>query len=292
MHYKEVKAILSPQNGMNIYRGLDFPSLYSDARSKCYRIKHDFEDVEVKEHADDLLEHALKLKRTRSMIQTGQMTDPYLPLEEELQLMRRCLNQIDRFEFGVVIKSKSKLILRDLEILDRINKKTKCVVVIPFATCDDKLSEVIDPGAANASERLNILQELAHCHIPTIVSLEPIMPFINDSEENLTGIMEYADQGKAYGVLCEMMGILLREGSREYFYDRLDETFPGLSDRYVETYGDETEVLPENCETLIRRYRELSDKCGMIWDKEELKRYMREYKNKTVGEQLSFDFGI
>ena len=292
MHYKEVKAILSPQNGMNIYRGQDFPSLYSDARSKCYRIKHEFEDVEVKERADDLLEHALKRKRTRSMIQTGQMTDPYLPLEEELQLMRRCLNQIDRFEFGVCIKTKSELLLRDIEILDRINKKTKCVVLVPFATCDDKLSEVIDPGAANTSARVHMLKELAGHHIPTIVCLEPIMPFINDSEDNIRGLMELADEGKAYGVLCEMMGILLREGSREYFYEQLDEKVPGLTDRYTEAYGDETEVLSEGCEALMRLYRELADHYGMIWDKEELKRYMREYKNKTAGEQLSFDFGI
>ena len=291
MHFKEVKAILSPQNGMNIYRGLDFPSLYTDARSKCYRIKHDFADVEVKERADDLLEHALKRKRTRSMIQTGQMTDPYLPAEEELQLMRRCLNQIDRFEFGVVIKTKSELILRDLEILDRINKKTKCVVLMPLSTCDDKLSEVIDPGAAVTSGRVRVLKELAQLHIPTIVYLEPIMPFINDTEENIAGLMELANEGRAYGCFCEMMGILLREGSREYFYDQLEEKFPGLRERYEETFGDETEVLSPECEKLTRLYRELADRYGMIWDKEELKRYMREYKNKTAGEQLSFDFG-
>ncbi len=292
MHFKEVKAILSPQNGMNIYRGMDFPTLYSDARSKCYRIKHDFEDVEVKERADDLLEHALKRKRTRSMIQTGSMTDPYLPAEKELMLMRRCLNQIDRFEFGVVIKTKSELLLRDLEILDRINKKTKCVVMIPIATADDKLSEVLEPGAANATGRLHILKELAHCHIPTIVALEPIMPFINDTEDNIREIMALADEGRAYGVMNELMGILLREGSREYFYDGLDEKFPGLRERYEECYSDVTEAMPENAEALIRQYRSLADKYGMIWDKEELKRFTREYKNKTAGEQLSFDFGM
>ena len=99
MHYKEVKAILSRQNGMNLYRGCTHGCIYCDSRSKCYRMDHDFEDIEVKLRADEILEHTLKRKRTKSMISTGSMTDPYVPIEEELQITRRCLNQIERFDF-------------------------------------------------------------------------------------------------------------------------------------------------------------------------------------------------
>ena len=142
MHYKEVKAILSPQNGLNIYRGCSYSCVFCDARSTCHRMDHEFEDIEVKAHAVDMLEYALKKKRTRSMIQIGSSSEPYIPLEEELQLVRRCLNQIERFDFGLVLHTHSMLALRDIDILDKINRKTKCIVIVRLSTYDDALEKV------------------------------------------------------------------------------------------------------------------------------------------------------
>ncbi len=293
MHYKEVKAILSPQNGMNLYRGCIHGCIYCDSRSKCYRMKHDFEDVEVKLRADALLEYTLKRKRTKSMIATGSMTDPYLPLEEELQLTRRCLNQIERFDFGVVIQTKSNLIMRDIDIIDRINKKTKCIVAMTLTTYDEELCKKIEPNVCTTKERYLVLKEMQKRGIPTIVWLTPILPFINDTEENIRGIMEYCIDAGVYGIINMGMGLTLRDGNREYYYEKLDELFPGLSDKYEAIYKDSYEVLSPNHERLTKVFHELCDANGIVRDNEELFRYMREYKNKTLGTQMSlFDFGI
>lgn len=293
MHYKEVKAILSPQNGMNLYRGCTHGCIYCDSRSKCYRMKHDFEDVEVKLRADELLEYTLKRKRSKSMISTGSMTDPYIPLEEELQMTRRCLNQIERFDFGIVIQTKSNLILRDIDILDRINKKTKCVVAMTLTTYDEELCRKIEPNVCTTKERYKVLKAMQERGIPTIVWLSPILPFINDTEENIRGILDYCVDAGVYGILNFGMGLTLRDGNREYFYDRLDELFPDLTDKYISTYGDAYEVLSPNNEKLTAIFNEVCDANGIVRDKEEIFRYMREYKNNTMGTQMTlFDFGI
>ena len=291
MHYKEVKAILSPQNGMNIYRGCTFGCVYCDARSKCYRIRHDFDDVEVKEKADDMLEKTLKRKRTRGMITTGAMTEPYLPLEEDLRMVRRCLNQIERFEFGLAIKTKSELILRDIDILEKINQKTKCVVSIPLCTADDKLSAKLEPGLAVTSARVKILKEFRDRGIPTIVWFEPMLPFIVDNEDNISELLAMCEDAGVYGIMCASIGILLRDGSRDYFFDNLDTHFPGLTERYQDAFGDVTELISPENDKLLTLIHKTCDRAGIVWDREELTRFMREYKNKTTGEQMSlFDF--
>ena len=287
MHYKDVKAILSPQNGMNIYRGCTMGCVYCDARSKCYRLTHAFEDVEVKQKADDMLEHTLKRKRTKSMITTGTMNDPYIELERELELFRRCLNQIDRFEFGLVLKTRSELILRDLDILRSIASKTKCIAVIPISAAGDKLSQKLEPGCAVTSRRVEILKTLKENGITTIVSLEPIIPFINDDTENIKTILDYCVDAGVYGIMCEETGILLRDGSKEYFMSSLHSKFPGIEDIYDDKFYDAGEVLSERSKELSELIATVCDENGIVRDKEEIKRFMREYKNKTTGVQLN-----
>ena len=291
MHYKEVKAILSPQNGMNLYRGCTHGCIYCDSRSTCYRMNHDFEDIEVKLKADELLEYTLKRKRTKSMIATGSMTDPYVPIEKELQLTRRCLNQIERFDFGIVIQTKSNLIMRDIDILEKINRKTKCVVCMTLTTFDEELCKVIEPNVCTTRERFEVLMEMKKRNIPTIVWLTPILPFINDTEENIRGILDYCVQAGVHGIINMGMGLTLRSGSREYFYKMIDEKFPGLKKKYMETYQDSYELLSPENEKLTKIFTEICDENQIVHDREELFRYMREYKNKTMGTQLSiFDF--
>ncbi|MBO5424954.1 MAG: radical SAM protein [Lachnospiraceae bacterium] len=291
MHYKEVKAILSPQNGMNLYRGCTHGCIYCDSRSKCYRMDHDFEDIEVKLRADEILEHTLKRKRTKSMIFTGSMTDPYCPLEKELELTRRCINQIERFDFGLVIQTKSNLIMRDIDILDRINKKTKCVVAMTLTTYDDELCKKLEPNVCTTKERFEVLMAMKERGIPTIVWLSPFLPFINDTEENLRGLMDYCIKAGVYGIMNFGIGLTLRDGNREYFYAQLDKLYPGMKEKYMRTYEDAYEVTSPNNEKLMKIFTELCIEHGIQYDKEELMRYMREYKNKTLGTQMSiFDF--
>ena len=234
---------------MNIYRGCTHGCIYCDSRSKCYRFTHAVEDIEVKQNAPELLEAALRRKRKRCMIGTGSMGDPYIPAEKDLCLMRRCLEIIDRYSFGVSPQTKSDLILRDLNLLSRINRKAKAVVQMTLTTADDELCRKIEPGVCPTSRRFEVLKACRDAGIPTVVWFSPLLPFINDTVENVDGIVDYCVRAGVHAIICFGMGLTLREGNREYFYAALDRLFPaaGLKDRYSKCYGDSYEVSsPDN----------------------------------------------
>ena len=226
MHYARVKGILSPKNGMNLYRGCSHGCIYCDSRSKCYQMEHAFEDIEVKENALELLESALRRKRKRCMIGTGAMTDPYIPLETELEYTRKALTLIEKYGFGVALQTKSDRVLRDLDILKKINGKTKAVVQMTLTTADESLCRLIEPNVSTTKERFEALKALRDNGIPTVVWLCPILPYINDTAENITAILDMCVEAEVRGVICFGMGLTLREGNREYFYSQLDKHFP------------------------------------------------------------------
>ena len=223
MHYVKVKGILSAKNGMNIYRGCSHGCIYCDSRSNCYGFTHEFEDIEVKENAVELLEQALKSKRKKCMIGTGAMCDPYMHIEEKLCLTRQCLELIDKYEFGVAIQTKSDRILRDIDLLKSINMKAKAVVQMTLTTYDEKLCKILESNVSTTRERFEVLMECKKAGIPTVVWLSPILPFINDTEENIRGILNYCVQAGVKGIICFDMGVTLRDGDREYFYQALDK---------------------------------------------------------------------
>ena len=243
MHFVKVKGILSSKNGMNLYRGCSHGCIYCDSRSKCYHIDHPFEDIEVKENAIDLLEYALTHKRKKCMIGTGSMTDPYIPLEMELGNVRKALELIYEHGYGFTVITKSNRILRDLDLLKKINDKTKCVVQMTLTTYDEDLCRKIEPNVSTTRERFEVLKKLRDAGIPTVVWLTPILPFINDTEDNISGILDMCIEAKVYGVICYGMGLTLREGNREYFYAALDRKFPtgsttaSLKELYQKTFG-------------------------------------------------------
>ena len=201
MHYIETKSILSPKNGMNLYRGCQHGCIYCDSRSLCYHMNHRFEDVAVKKNGAQLLELALKRKRRPCMIATGSMSDPYTPIEAELGLTRRALEVIERYGCGVSILTKSDLILRDLDILRRINLRAKAVVQLTLTTMDDKLCRMIEPGVCPTSRRIEVLKAFQKAGIPTVVWLCPVLPFINDTEENVRGILDLCFEAKVQGII-------------------------------------------------------------------------------------------
>lgn len=291
MHYKEVKAILSPSNGMNLYRGCSHGCIYCDARSTCYNMQHDFEDIEVKANAVELLEKTLANKRNKGMIGTGAMSDPYLHIEKELHHTRRCLELIDRYEYGLAIQTKSDLILRDLDLLKSINEKTKCVVQMTMTTYDDELCKIIEPNVCVTSKRAEVLNVMRDNGIPTIVWMTPILPFINDTEENIRGLIKFCVEAKVYGILLWDMGVTLREGDREYFYKKLDEHFPGLKRRYINTYGNQYMITSPNNDKLMKIVREECRKHGIVCGSDVLFSYMKQFETKVNIEQMSlFDF--
>ena len=238
MHFVQAKTILTPRS-MNIYRGCSHGCIYCDSRSKCYQFKHEFEDIEVKQNAPELLEETLRKKRKRCMIGTGSMCDPYIPAEKELELMRRCLEIIERHSFGVSPITKSDLILRDIDILDRINQKAKTVVQMTLTTAADELCRKVEPGVCPTSRRFEVLCECRDRGIPTVVWLSPFLPFINDTKENIDSLLDYCIRAKVKAIICFGIGLTLREGNREYFYAALNRNFPnsGLKERYIKTFG-------------------------------------------------------
>jgi DNA repair photolyase len=287
MHYKEAKSILSSQNGMNIYRGCSHGCIYCDSRSKCYNMDHDFEDIEVKVNAPELLEAALRKKRKKCMISTGSMCDPYMHVEERLGYTRKCLELIDKYGFGVAVLTKSNRILRDLDLLTSINRKSKCVVQMTLTTYDESLCRILEPVVCTTRERFEVLKIMNENGIPTVVWLDPILPFINDTEENLRGILDYCVRAKVYGIICFGIGMTLREGNREYFYSKLDRHFPGLREKYHRKYGYSYEVTSDNNGKLMEIFYDECRKHGIVCDNNEIFRYLHTYEVKQP-EQLSF----
>ena len=287
MHFVKAKGILSPQNGMNLYRGCLHGCIYCDSRSKCYHMEHAFEDIEVKENAIELLEHALKHKRKKCMIGTGSMTDPYIPLELELENVRKALQLIYQYGFGFTAITKSNRILRDIDLLQKINEKTKCVVQMTLTTYDEDLCRKIEPNVSTTRERFQVLKQLRDAGIPTVVWLTPILPFINDTKENISSILDLCIEAKVYGIICFGMGLTLREGNREYFYDQLDRLFPGLKAKYIQMYGNQYIIgSPEN-DRLMKLFHQKCFKNGILHNNEQIFQYLHTFEEKNAAEQLS-----
>ena len=288
MHEVEVKGILSAQNGMNLYRGCTHGCIYCDSRSVCYNMDHDFEDVLVKENAPVLLEKALKSRRSRCMVGMGSMADPYMHCEKQLLHTRKCLEVIDRYEFGFTLITKSDLVLRDLDLIKSINKKSKAVVQMTLTTFDEKLCRILEPNVATTQQRFEALMKLKEEGIPTVVWLCPVLPFINDTEENLRGILDMCIQAGVKGIICFGMGLTLREGNREYFYKKLDEHFPGMKQRYMDYFGNDYQCNSPDNAKLMKIFYETCRKHNIMYNPDDIFSYLHAFVDKNEENQLSF----
>jgi len=280
MHLKEVKGILSAANGMNISRGCTHGCIYCDSRSKCYRIEHDFEDVQIKTNAPELLEEALKKKRKKCMIGTGAMSDPYIPTPENLKNIRSCLSIIERYGFGLAIQTKSDLILNDLDLLISINKKSKCIVQTTLTTFDEDLCKILEPNVCGTKRRFEVLKTMRDNGIKTIAWLCPFLPFINDDEKNLSGLLDYCAEAQVRGILCFGIGMTLRDGSREYFYSKLDKHFPGLKNDYKRKFGLNYIISSDNNQVLMDLLQSFCKKHDILLGVDNVFEYMRSFEGK------------
>lgn len=282
VHYKKVKGILSSSNGMNLYRGCLHGCIYCDSRSDCYHMDHLFEDIEVKENALELLDASLKKKRKPCMIGMGAMTDPYIPLEDQLLYTRGALEIIDRNGFGVTLITKSSRVLRDLDVLKSIHTHSKCVIQMTLTTYDEDLCKILEPNVSTTKERFETLLTLYKEGIPTIVWLTPILPFINDNEGNLRGILDYCIKAHVKGIICFDMGVTLREGNREYFYFKLDQHFPGLKETYINKHGNSYIFSSPQNKHLMRIFHQICEENGIMHDHEEIFDYLRTYEDHRL----------
>ena len=283
MHFVDAKGILTGSNGrygMNIYRGCTHGCIYCDSRSTCYHFDHAFEDIEVKQNAPELLEKALRSKRKRCMIGTGSMSDPYMHCEEKLRLTRRCLEIILENGFGATVQTKSDRILQDIDLLDEINRSAKCVVQMTLTTYDDDLCSILEPNVCNTKRRIEVLEKMQERGIPTVIWMTPILPFINDTEENITSILNECARVGVKGVIDFGMGLTLREGDREYYYAALDKHFPGMKERYIERYGNAYDLPSPNAKELTSVFRKICKDNGMLYRPDDCFDFIAELPDK------------
>ena len=280
MHFVDAKGILSGNDGhwgMNIYRGCSHGCIYCDSRSRCYQFTHPFEDIEVKQNAPELLEAALRSKRKKCMIATGSMSDPYMHCEEKLRLTRKCLEIILRYGFGATLLTKSDRVLLDMDLLEEIHRKTKCVVQMTLTTYDDDLCRIVEPNICTTRRRIEVLEEMRHRGIPTVVWLTPILPFINDTEDNIRAILAECIRVGVKGIICFDMGLTLREGDREYYYAALDKSFPGMKKRYIQRYANAYALPSPRAKELMGLFWNTCRQHGLLCTPEDCFAYLNDF---------------
>lgn len=281
MHFVSAKSILSPNNGMNIYRGCTHNCIYCDSRSSKYNMNHKFSDVEVKENSIELLKKSLKKKKEKCMIGTGAMSDPYIPEEKNLQYTRKALELINYYGFGFTCITKSDLVLRDIDLFKKINDKTKSVLQMTLTSSDDKLSKKIEPNVCTTKERVKVLKKFNRKGIPTVVWLCPVLPFITDTQENIEKILDYCIKANVYGIICFEMGLTLRDGDRQYFYKKLDEKFPGLKKKYIQNFGKKYSLPSPNNSQLMNIFKENCIKNNIESNPQKIFQYLHEFPNNS-----------
>ena len=277
MHFVQARSLLTRWNGMNLYRGCTHGCVYCDSRSTCSHMEHAFEDVAVKANAPELLEDILRRRRKPCMIGTGSMSDPYQPIERGLRLTRRCLELIYDYGFGVSVITKSDLVLRDIDLLADINRRTKAVVQVTLTIADDGLSRIVEPGVCPSSRRFEVLCELRDRGIPTVVWLCPFLPWLTDTDENFLSLLGWCMEAQVKGIVCFGVGLTLREGNREHYYAFLDQHFPGLSDRYRATYGGAYNVVSENNDRLMAYFDKACEERSILHTPDECFAYAAEF---------------
>lgn len=282
MHFIKAKSILisSGGTGMNVYRGCTHGCIYCDSRSLCYHTPIPFEDIEVKENAVELLENTLKNKRKKIMIGTGSMCDPYMPCEKDLKISSRCLEVIDRYGFGATVHTKSNLVLRDFDLLEKINSKTKAVVQTTLTTSDDKLCKIIEPNVCNTTQRFEVLMEAKKIGLPSVVWLSPFLPFINDTKENIVRLLEMCGDANVKGIIIFGIGLTLRDGNREYFYKCLDKDFPGLKNQYIKSFGNSYEISSPHNSYLMKIIKDFCTKHKILCNPDEVFSYLNKFEER------------
>ncbi len=294
MEYIPAKTIVTKTKGsqwfgidynMNIYKGCCHGCIYCDSRSECYQIE-DFDRVRAKEKAVEAIGKELKGKRKKGVIGTGAMSDPYNPFEKEYELTREALKEITRYNFGVSIATKSPLITRDIDILKEISRRSPVLIKITVTTFDDDLCKRIEPNVAPSSQRFKAIKQLSDSGIYTGILLMPILPFINDSEDNIRNIVREAHNSGAKFIFAYGMGLTLRGNQRAYYYEQLSRLFQreNLVRKYIHTYGDRYECESSNGKKLWKTFTEECNKYGIIY---KMKDIIKDYRKNYEEEQLS-----
>jgi DNA repair photolyase len=268
---------------MNIYRGCSHGCIYCDSRSECYRVDN-FDEVRAKENALSIINRELKGKRRTGVVGTGAMSDPYNPFERELELTRNAMKLLDIHGFGAAIATKSDLVTRDIDVLKEINRHSPVCIKITITTFSDELCRRIEPNVTPPSVRFGAIGKLADAGLFCGILLMPILPFINDTEENIACIIRAAAQVGARFVY-PWLGVTLRQNQRLYFYQQLDKYFPGLKSKYQAVFGESYECRARDGKRLYRIFESLCTQYGLLFRMPDI---ISAYKIPKTHKQISF----
>lgn len=270
---------------MNLYRGCCHECIYCDSRSECYHVDN-FDTVRAKENALVILRDELRRKIRKGIIGTGAMSDPYNPFEQTELLTRHALELISAYEFGITVITKSPLIARDIDVYREIAEHSPVLCKMTVTTADDELCRLIEPNVAPSSERFNALAKMSESGLFTGITLMPVLPFIEDSEDNILKIARTAHQ---CGVRCiyPFFGVTLRTNQREYFLNELDKKFPdsNLRERYIRYFGNRYECVSPNAKRLWSVFTSECDRFGILYN---MKSIISAYQRGYGDMQLSF----
>lgn len=285
-NYKDNPRWFGINYNMNIYKGCCHGCIYCDSRSNCYQII-DFDRVRIKENLIEIIKKDLTSKRKKGVVGTGAMSDPYNPFEEKYLLTRQALKLLDEHRFGIAITTKSDLIVRDIDILKRIQKHSPNLVKITITNFDDELCKKIEPNVSTTSDRFKALKKLSDNNIYSGVLLMPILPFINDTEENIRNIIKRAYECGAKFIFSYGIGFTLRSNQREYYFEQLRKIFPNqmLDEKYIKTYGEQYENSSLKSEHLWKVFKEECEKYNLLYD---MKDIIKDYKSRYESSQITW----
>lgn len=271
---------------MNIYKGCSHGCIYCDSRSECYGIDN-FDKVRAKENAIEIITKELKSKRKTGVIGTGAMSDPYNPFEKKLMLTRNALKQINNHKFGLAVATKSDFVTRDIDILKEIKLHSPVLIKITITTFSDELCRKIEPNVSLSSERFEAIRTLSNNGIFAGILLMPILPFINDNEENIINIVRKAADCGAKFIFAYGFGVTLRQNQREHFYKEIKELFPdkNLVNKYHETFGNSYQCPSPNLKKLWVTFKAECEKSGILYKMEDI---ISAYKQNYITEQISW----
>lgn len=291
MRFVPVKTILSAYSegnswfgdnyNMNIYRGCCHGCIYCDSRSECYQVDN-FDEVRAKENTLSILERELRTKRKKGIVGTGAMSDPYNPFEAKYKLTGGALELIDKYGFGASVLTKSDLVIRDIDIFKRIRSHSPAVVKFTITTYDDELCRKIEPNVTPSSKRFDAIRKISGAGIFTGIHMWPMLPFINDTEENVKLIVKAAAESGA-SFVSPYFGVTLRQNQRLYFYEQIDRLFPGAKQKYISTYGNQYECSCPYERELYSVFKEECKRYGLLYKMSDIRERLKsKYKNEQI----------
>lgn len=279
--YRENNNWFGNNYNLNIYKGCCHGCIYCDSRSECYHIDN-FDEVRAKENALTLIYRDIKSKRKTGVVGTGAMSDPYNPFEKKYELTRGALELINTYGFGISIATKSDLVTRDIDLLQRIKQHSPVLIKITITTCDDELCKKIEPGVVASSKRFAAIKQLSDNGIFAGVLMMPILPYIEDSEENIRGIIHKAHESGAK-FIYPSFGVTLRQNQREWYFEKLDKLFPRLKEKYIKAYGNSYECHSPNAKQLMSITKQECERLGLLYKmKDIIKCYKQGYYDKQL----------